>query len=404
MRFLRLLSGERLIGPGQEPCNGEGMPEKRDYYEVLGIDKAATDSDIKKAFRSLARKFHPDKNPDEPEAEMKFKELQEAYTILSNPEERRKYDMFGHNRPGGSPFGPRGFQGVNINFDDLFGGGFESIFSQFFGDSASSSSRGSDLLVRHSVPFQAVMDGMDDELEIDVLRDCAGCGGSGSNSDDGARPCPSCDGRGRIDEISMIGPFRQRIRKECPPCHGSGRIVTDPCHDCRGEGRAYQAIRVKFAVHPGVGSGTRLRMRGQGEAASNSRGQAGDLYIELEVTPHPWFERDGPDLLMALPLSYADLALGASIEIPHIDADDLRIKVPPGSKPGETITISGKGLPRPRANSRRGSVTVVLKLEVPRKASRTMRKRLNEMREEMEGELDGLEDRIKKEATTRRRG
>jgi molecular chaperone DnaJ len=145
-------------------------------------------------------------------------------------------------------------------------------------------------------------------------------------------------------------------------------------------------------------------MRGQGEAASNSRGQAGDLYIELEVTPHPWFERDGPDLLMALPLSYADLALGTSIEIPHIDADDLRIKVPPGSKPGETITISGKGLPRPRANSRRGSVTVVLKLEVPRKASRTMRKRLNEMREEMEGELDGLEDRIKKEATSRRRG
>ena len=145
MRLLCLLSGERLIGLGQEPCNGEGMPEKRDYYEVLGIDKAATDLDIKKAFRSLARKFHPDKNPDEPEAEMKFKELQEAYTILSNPEERRKYDMFGHDRPGGSPFGPRGFQGVNINFDDLFGGGFESIFSQFFGDSASSSSRGSDL-------------------------------------------------------------------------------------------------------------------------------------------------------------------------------------------------------------------------------------------------------------------
>ena len=404
MRLLRLLSGERLIGPGQEPCYGDGMPEKRDYYEVLGIDKAATDSDIKKAFRSLARKFHPDKNPDDPEAEMKFKELQEAYTILSSPEERRKYDMFGHDRPGGSPFGPRGFQGVNINFDDLFGGGFESIFSQFFGDSASSGSRGSDLLVRHSVPFQAAMDGLEDELEIDVLRDCAGCDGLGSNSDDGARPCPSCDGRGRIDEISMIGPFRQRVRKECPPCRGSGRIVTDPCRDCRGEGRAYQELRVKFSVHPGVGSGTRLRMRGQGEAASSNRGQAGDLYIELEVEPHHWFERDGPDLLMALPLSYADLALGTSIEIPHIDSDDLRIKVPPGSKPGETITISGRGLPRPRANSRRGSVTVVLKLEVPRKASRTMRKRLNEMRDDMESELDGLEDRIKKEAMSRRRG
>ncbi|MDP6221134.1 MAG: J domain-containing protein, partial [Candidatus Thalassarchaeaceae archaeon] len=164
------------------------------------------------------------------------------------------------------------------------------------------------------------------------------------------------------------------------------------------------AIRVKFSMHPGVVSGTRLRMRGQGEAASSHREQTGDLYIELQVEMHPWFERDGPDLLMALPLSYADLALGASVEIPHIDADKLRIKVPPGSKPGETITIMGRGLPRPKANSMRGSVTVVLKLEVPRKSTRSMRKRLNVMREEMEGELDDLEVRIKNEARSRRMG
>ena len=401
---IHLSSGERLIGPGQEHRHGEWVPEKRDYYGVLGIDKAASETEIKNAFRSLARKYHPDKNPEDSEAEMKFKEIQEAFAILSNPEERRKYDLFGHDRPGGSPFGSRGFQGVNINFDDLFGGGFESIFSQFFGDSSSSGSRGSDLLVRHSVPFQAVIDGMDDELEIDVLRACEGCDGLGSNSEEGARPCPSCDGRGRIDEISMIGPFRQRIRKECPPCRGSGRIVSDPCRVCKGEGRAYQAIRVKFSVHPGVVSGTRLRMRGQGEAATSHREQTGDLYIELEVEPHPWFERDGPDLLMALPLSYADLALGTSVEIPHIDAENLRIKVPPGSKPGETITILGRGLPRPKSNSMRGSVTAVLKLEVPRKTSRSMRKRLNEMRDDMESELDGLEERIKKEAMSRRRG
>ncbi len=404
MRFIHLPSGERLIGLGQEPRNGERMPKKGDYYGVLGVDKAASDTEIKRAFRSLARKYHPDKNPEDPEAEMKFKEIQEAYAILSNPEERRKYDMFGHDRPGGSPFGSGGFQGVNISFDDLFGGGFESIFSQFFGDSTSGSSRGSDLLVRHSVPFQAVMDGMEDEMEIDILRGCDGCGGSGSNSEGGARPCPSCDGRGRIDEISMIGPFRQRVRKECPSCRGSGRIVTDPCRVCKGEGRAYQAIRVKFSVHPGIVSGTRLRMRGQGEAASSHREQTGDLYIELQVETHPWFERDGPDLLMALPLSYADLALGTSVEIPHIDADNLRIKVPPGSKPGETITITGRGLPRPKANSMRGSVTAVLKLEVPRKSTRSMRKRLIEIRDEMEGELDDLEDRIKKEARSRRMG
>ncbi|MEE2625055.1 MAG: J domain-containing protein [Candidatus Thermoplasmatota archaeon] len=380
------------------------MAIKRDYYEVLGIDKSASESQIKNAFRSLARKFHPDKNPNDPEAELKFKEIQESYTILSNPEQRKNYDMFGHNRPGGSPFGPRGFQGVNISIDDLFGGGFESIFSQFFGGTSNSGSRGSDLLVRHSVPFQAAMDGMDDELEIEALKDCSECEGSGSKSAEGARSCPSCDGRGRIDEISMIGPFRQRVRRDCPSCRGSGRIVSDPCRDCKGEGRVFQAIRVKFSVHPGVDTGTRLRMKGQGEAASSLNGQSGDLYIELEVDSHQWFERDGSDLLMALPLSFADLTLGTTVEIAHIDSKSLQFKVPSGSSPGETITILGRGLPSSRGGSRRGSVTAVLKLEVPRNLPRAIRKKIVDMRDELEGELKPLEDRIRNEARSRRSG
>ena len=159
------------------------MPNKRDYYEVLGLSKDASGSEIKNSFRSLARKFHPDKNPDNPDAESKFKELQEAYAILSNPEERKKYDMFGHDRPGGSPFGSGGFQGVDISFDDLFGGGFESIFTQFFGGSPRNGpSKGSDLLVHHAVPFQAAMDGMEDELEIEALKDCDNCKGTGSRN------------------------------------------------------------------------------------------------------------------------------------------------------------------------------------------------------------------------------
>ena len=159
------------------------MAGKRDYYEVLGVARAATDSEIKRAFRSLAREHHPDKNPEDPESERRFKEVQEAYAVLSDPEERRRYDTFGHEQPGGSPIGPSGFQGVNISIDDLFGGGFESIFSQIFsGGRTTRRNRGRDLLVDHKVPFQAVMDGYEDEIEIDVLRVCEGCNGSGSES------------------------------------------------------------------------------------------------------------------------------------------------------------------------------------------------------------------------------
>ena len=379
------------------------MANKRDYYEVLGIERSASDSQIKNAFRSLARRYHPDKNPGDEEAETNFKEIQEAYAILSNPQEKRKYDTFGHDRPGGSPFGSRGFQGVDISFDDLFGGGFDSIFSQFFGSSQRSSTRGSDLLVRHSVPFQTSMEGLEEELEIEVLKNCSKCDGSGSTIDEGSRSCPSCDGRGRIEQISMVGPFRQRVRKECAPCRGSGRIVSDPCDKCKGEGRAYQPIKVKFSINPGVVSGTRLRMRGQGESSSAFNGEPGDLFIEIDVEPHPWFERDGPDLLMALPLSFADLSLGVTVEIPHIDSEKLKIKIPPGSIPGETISIPGRGLPSNRGRSRRGSVTAVLKLAVPKKQSRSMKKKIKEIRDEIELELPPLEDRITSDAKSRRR-
>ncbi|HJM18383.1 MAG TPA: DnaJ C-terminal domain-containing protein, partial [Candidatus Thalassarchaeaceae archaeon] len=212
-----------------------------------------------------------------------------------------------------------------------------------------------------------------------------------------------CDGRGRIDEISMIGPFRQRIRKDCNSCRGSGRIVTDPCTICKGEGRSFQSSKVNFLISPGVRDGTRLRIRSQGESSTSINGNPGDLFIELDLEPHPWFERDGPDLLMALPLSYADLSLGADIEIPHLDSQDLRISVPPGSRPGDTILIPDRGLPSHRGIQNRGSVTAVLKLAMPKKNSRKMRKKISEIRDEMEEELETLENRILLEAKKRRR-
>ena len=354
-------------------CLGEvgiHMVDKRDYYEVLGISKDSSESEIKKAFRSLARKFHPDKNPDDPSAENKFKEIQEAYAILSNSEERRKYDTYGHNRPGGSPFGPGGFQGVNINIDDLFGGGFESIFGQIFGNSRSNNRRkkGGDLLVRHTVPFQSVYEGVDDELEIEALTSCVNCNGSGSRDPDGTRSCPSCNGRGRVQRIERVGPFAQQVVSDCPSCNASGN---------------------------------RIKISGQGEPPRGNIGENGNLFIEIEVLDHPWFERDGADILMALPVNYADLLLGNTVTIPHIDGKELQIKIPPNSKPGDTIALPRRGLPHMRSSRGRGSVTVLLKLDMPKKISRSLKNKLKELKSDISNPIS-LEDSIIQEAKNRR--
>ena len=362
-----------------------------------------SDSDIKKAFRSKAREFHPDKNPDDPDAEARFKEVQEAYAILSNPDERKKYDMFGHDRPGGSPWGAGGFQGVNISIDDLFGGGFESIFSSLFGGGTRQRpSRGADLLIRHVVSFQDAFNGVDDELEIDVLNRCESCDGSGSQTPEGVRVCPTCDGRGRLTRIERIGPFQQQVTQDCRACGGDGRIIQNPCKTCAGKGRAEQSKKVKFSVPAGIDSGTRLRLSGHGESPSNLNGKPGNLYIEIEVEEHDWFERDGSDLLMALPVSYVDLVLGTSIEIPHIDGSTLKIIVNAGSKPGETVTIPNRGLPYPRGGRGRGAVMVLLKLAMPNKLSRSTKKQLKELKENL-GSGAPVTDDIISEARERRR-
>ncbi|MCP2507929.1 MAG: J domain-containing protein [Candidatus Thalassarchaeaceae archaeon] len=379
------------------------MANKRDYYEILEISKDASDSEIKKSFRSLARKYHPDKNPNNPDAENKFKEIQEAYAILSEPTEKSKYDRYGHNRPGGSPFGPGGFQGVNINIDDLFGGGIESIFGQIFGNSRPNrNNRGGDLLIRHIVPFIAIMDGYDDELEIETLSACLKCNGLGSKNPDGTKSCPSCNGRGRVQRVERVGPFAQQVVSDCPSCNGIGVIVTNPCNSCNGEGRYNQSKKIKFTVPPGISSGNRIKIAGQGEAARGKNGIAGNLYIEIEIEDHPWFERDDADILMALPVNYSDLLLGTVIEIEHIDGKNLKIKVPPLSKPGDTISIHSRGLPSMRSSRGRGSVTVLLKLDIPRKISKSLKKQLINLRDNITNQSLTLEDSIIDEANKRR--
>ncbi|MDC0502420.1 J domain-containing protein, partial [Euryarchaeota archaeon] len=314
----------------------------------------------------------------------------------------------GHNRPGGSPFGPGGFEGVNISIEDLFGGGFESVFGSIFGSGGrnrrTKRQRGSDLLVRHSVAFQAVMDGSEESLEFQVLKTCKDCSGLGSSSPEGVRECPACDGRGRIQRIERVGPFTQQVVSDCSSCQGDGRIVQNPCSNCQGDGRANETKKVQFTVPAGIENGTRLRMSGYGESAKSENGDPGHLYIEIEIDEHEWFERDGADLLMAIPLSYTDLVLGATIEIPHLDGENLKIKVPSGSKPGDTISLKGRGLPSQRTRNGKGSVMVLLKLDIPSKISRGLKKKLLDIKDEISFSEQELKNKITEEAKSRRKG
>ena len=378
------------------------MAEKRDYYEILGVDKDATESQLKKAFRSLARKFHPDKNPDDSEAEHLFKEVQEAYAVLSNPDQRRQYDMFGHESPGGSPFGPGGFQGVNINLDDLFsGGGFDSIFSGIFGGGGRQSRgrRGNDVLLGHSITLEQVFEEAEIEISAKLSTSCDSCNGTGAESSTDIQTCSTCDGQGRIMQQARVGPFVQQMVSDCPECKGQGKIILNRCSDCRGTGSTKSEQKLRINIPRGTEDGLRLRHRGKGEHIVN--GQAGDLYIQFEVEPHAWFERDGPDLIMALPLGYPEMMLGTQVELPHIDGKSLIIEIPAGSKPSETIIVRGRGMPHRRGRGR-GDVTILLKLHVPDKFNKTMRSTLEDMRASFGLPLSDIEDAVRREAQDRR--
>ena len=376
------------------------MADKRDYYEVLGVSKDATEAELKKVFRALARKFHPDKNPDDAESEQLFKEVQEAYAVLSNPEQRRQYDMFGHDSPGGSPFGPGGFQGVNINLDDLFSGGFESIFSGMFGGGRTSRGRrGNDVLLRHSISLEQVFDEAEIEISAKLSIACESCDGTGAQSPEDLQQCSTCDGQGRIMQQARVGPFVQQMVSDCPDCAGSGKTIRKRCSSCRGSGTTLREQKLRINLPRGADDGLRLRHRGKGEPIVN--GRPGDLYIQLDIEPHAWFERDGPDLIMALPLGYPEMMLGTQVELPHIDGKPLVIDVPVGAKPSETLLIRGRGLPHRRGRGR-GDVTILLKLHVPEKFNKSMQSTLEDMRPTFGLPISDIEDAVRREAQDRR--
>ena len=377
---------------------GDNLSEKRDYYEILGVSKDADEKELKKAFRSLARKYHPDKN-DAPDADEKFKEIQEAYAVLSDAEKRRNYDRFGHNAPGGSPFGPGGFQGFNINLEDILGGDF---FSNIFGGGRrrSTQSQGNDILIRHEISLESVLNGDSDEIEIDLPSICNDCNGTGAK-DGITSECAECNGAGQVRIRQQIGPFVQDSVRPCAQCNGSGRSFSSRCKKCAGDGKISQSQVLRFNIPKGAQDGTRLRMRGKGQPAPFGKGIPGDLFIELIIEEHPWFERNGMDLIMSLPLGFSDLALGTTVSLPHIDGKDLQIKIPSGTNSGDTITISSRGVPSNRGVGR-GDVVVLCKLYMPSKLDKVTKKSLEQLRVSLSGKGD-LIDKVKQDADERRR-
>ena len=376
------------------------MSAKRDYYEVLGVDKKASEDELKRAFRSLARKYHPDKSDDE-NAEEKFKEIQEAYAILSDDEKRQIYDRFGHDGISGS--GGSGFQGFHMNFDDIFSGDLNDIFSSFFGGSSRRrDSRGNDVLLRHNVSFQAMADGASEEVELNLLDDCSSCDGTGSQDPNQVKTCVKCGGRGTITYRQQVGPFtvNQSIQK-CPDCDGRGSIIDNPCRKCSGDGRESRKQKIRFEIPAGVANGTRMRLRGRGEPSLRLGGSPGDMIVEIVVEPHDWFERDGADLIMSLPVGFPELAMGTTVSITHIDGKNLEIKIPKGSSAGQTIEIQNRGLIGRRG--RRGSVVVLLKLHMPSKIDKKTRSTLQDISPALSILDDDVEDAIRKEANDRRR-
>ena len=372
------------------------MSTKRDYYDVLGVEKTASESEMKNAFRRLARKYHPDRSTEE-DAEDRFKEIQEAYAVLSDDQTSPQHDRFGSDGPQGNPLGGFG-GGFNINLEDILGGDFFS--SMFGGGGGRRRQSGSDILIRHSIELSDVLNGTDQEVVIDLPNACEACDGTGA---EGGRltTCSTCGGQGQVRVRQQIGPFVQEAVQACRECSSRGKVAEDPCQNCAGSGQEMKSNTLRFKVPLGAENGTRLRMRGKGEPAPQGVGSPGDLFIELELEPHPFFERSGSDLIMSLPLGYADLALGTTVTIDHIDGEALQIKVPPQSNSGETVEVRKRGLPRQRGNGR-GDVVVLLKLHMPKKIGRSTKKALDALRTEL-GPND-IHQSILKDAEERRRG
>jgi molecular chaperone DnaJ len=352
------------------------MANKRDYYEVLGVEKTADDSTIKKAYRNLAMQFHPDKNPDDKAAEEKFKEASEAYEILSDPDKRQLYDQHGFAGVENA-FGGHGFDWGNFthadDLSDIFGGGFSSIFETFFGGgfgggrSRQQPNRGDDLQIELSLTLKEIALGVEKKIKIGVKEACDKCGGSGS-ADGKSESCAQCHGTGQVRQIrqSLFG--QMQTVSECPSCHGAGKIIKNRCSKCYGEGRMGKVNEINVKIPAGVEEGQYIRLRGQGNVGPRG-GSRGDILVLIHEKQDEQFERNGRDLYLKYPISFSQAALGDEIIVPTLNSS-VKMKVPAGTQNGRIFRLKGQGLPTLHQSSGTGDILVEIVIVTPTRLSR----------------------------------
>jgi molecular chaperone DnaJ len=333
---------------------------KTNYYEILGVSRQSGEEEIKKSYRQLALKYHPDRNPGDKQAEEKFKEAAEAYEVLHDPQKKRLYDAYGHEGLQGTGFsGFRGFEDIFSSFGDIFQDFFS--FGGFGGQTRQRTAArpGDDLLVTLNLGFEEAVSGTQKEVQIETFAECSRCKGIGAEPGTREATCPACQGSGQV--VQSQGFFR--ISTSCARCQGTGNVLVSPCRQCQGQGRIRQKKLVQVKVPAGVDSGTRLRLRGEGESGYRG-GAGGDLYVRLEVTPHPQIERDGDNLHCKISISFLQAILGDTVEIPTLDGAKS-LQIAPGTQPGAVVRFTGEGVPKLRGYGR-GDLFVEVEVKIPK--------------------------------------
>jgi molecular chaperone DnaJ len=362
---------------------------KRDYYEVLEVDRSASGDEIKKSYRKLALKFHPDRNTGDKQAEEKFKEAAEAYEVLSNPEKKRLYDNFGH-----AGLQQSGYQGFS-DYDDIFRS-FGDIFEDFFGFGGRGSRRsavrkGADLRYDLTIDFMDAAFGKETEVDVSRYELCEECSGRGTKEGKDPTVCSTCQGRGQVTRSQ--GFFT--IRTTCPTCQGSGTIITDPCDQCRGVGRVLSTRKLALRIPAGVDTGSRLRLQGEGEPGDQGA-PPGDLYVFIQVKPHDFFRRQQDDVIVTVPISYCQAVLGGEIDVKTLEGDE-KFTIPQGTQSGQDFRLPGKGIPHIRGRGR-GDQIVVVYIETPTKVSKEEEELLRKL-----AEIEGVKVTQKKRSFFSRR-
>ena len=374
---------------------------KTDYYELLGVERGADEKELKTAYRKMAMKYHPDRNPNDAGAEAKFKEISEAYDVLRDPQKRGAYDQFGHAAfEQGNGFGGGG---------GFAGGGFSDIFEDLFGEmmggrgrrGSGGRERGADLRYNMEISLEEAFAGKTAEISVPTAMTCETCSGSGSKPGSSPKTCATCSGSGRVRAAS--GFFS--IERTCPQCQGKGEVISDPCGNCRGQGRVTRERSLSVNIPAGIEDGVRIRLGGEGEAGARG-GPSGDLYIFITVKPHPFFQRDGADLYCRIPISMVTAALGGQFEVTTLDETKSRVKVPEGTQTGKQFRLKGKGMPVMRTTNF-GDLYIQVVTETPQKLTKRQRELLEEFEElssdqnhpestgffsKMKSFLDGLAD------------